>query len=370
MRIAIDISQIIYKTGVSFYTKNLVTNLLKIDHENEYILFGGSLRQISNLKSQISKFEGNYISKIFPIPPTLADFLWNQLHVLPIERLIGKIDILHSSNWAQPPTRAFTVTTVHDLSFLKYPRLTDQKVLRTQMRNLLRIKDEVQRIIVPSQATKEDLITFGIKNERIVVIPEAAGEKFLPHQESEIEEVKKKHKIRGKYLITIGVGGRKNTERLIKAFELAKAGEELKLVLVGQPLGRIKEDRGLIYTGGIISDNELAVLISGAGVLVYPSLYEGFGLPVLQGFACGVPVVTSNVSSLPEVANGAAILVDPFKVNEIAEGIKTALRGRKGWIEKGLRRAKDFSWEKTAQETLKVYQEAKNNNKQSLKPII
>lgn len=327
MRIAIDISQIIYKTGVSFYTKNLVEHLLKIDKENEYILFGGSFRQISNLKSQALKFEGNYISKIFPIPPTLADLIWNKLHILPIEKLIGDINVLHSSNWAQPPTKAFTVTTVHDLSFLKYPRLTDTKVLRTQMRNLLRIKDEVERIIVPSEATKADLISFGIEEARIKIIPEAAGEEFRPRSAPEIEAIKRKSNIRGKYLITIGIGGRKNTERLIKAFELSKAGEDLKLVLAGTPFGKIKEDRSLIYTGRIFSDEELAALISGSEALVYPSLYEGFGLPVLQGFACGVPVVTSNVSSLPEVAGEAAILVDPFKVNEIAEGIKKAIRG-------------------------------------------
>jgi glycosyltransferase involved in cell wall biosynthesis len=363
MKIAIDISQIIYKTGVSFYTKNLVANLLKIDKENEYILFGGSLRQINNLKSITNNFIGNFKAKIFPIPPTLADLIWNRLHILPIEKLIGDIDVFHSSNWAQPPTKAFTVTTVHDLSFLKYPRLTDPKVLRTQMRNLLRIKDEVERIIVPSEATKKDLVAFGVKEERIKIIPEAAGEEFSPRQLTEIEEVKKKYRIRRKYLVTIGVGGRKNTERLIKAFELARAGEDLKMVLVGNPLGKIKEDRGLIYTGSIFSDNELAILISGAEALVYPSLYEGFGLPVLQGFACGVPVVTSNISSLPEVAGEAAVLVDPLKVNEIAEGIKTALRGKKGWSERGLKRARDFSWKETARKTLEVYQEARNANR-------
>jgi glycosyltransferase involved in cell wall biosynthesis len=363
MRIAIDISQIIYKTGVSFYTTNLVKNLLRVDKENEYFLFGGSLRRFSELKKTVNSL-GAVKKKIFRLPPTLADLLWNQLHFLPIEKLIGEIDVLHSSNWAQPPTRAFTVTTVHDLSFLKYPRLTDPKVLRVQMRNLLRVKDEVKRIIVPSEATKKDILSFGIEKERIRIIPEAAGEEYTPRQNSEIEEAKKKFKIRGKYLITIGVGGRKNTEKLIKAFELAKAGENLKLVLVGRPLGKIKEERGLIYTGGeVSSDNELAALISGSEALVYPSLYEGFGLPVLQGFACGVPVVTSNVSSLPEVGERAAILVDPLKINEIAEGIKTALRGRKGWIEKGLRRARDFSWLKTAQETLEVYQEVKDANR-------
>ena len=358
MKIAIDISQIIYKTGVSFYTENLVKNLLKIDKENEYILFGGSLRQISTLKSQISKFEGNFTQKIFLFPPRLADLIWNRFHIFPIERLIGKIDIFHSSNWAQPPTDAFRVTTVHDLSFLKYSRLTDPIVLQAQMRGLIRIKDEVDRIIVPSEATKADLLSFGIQKERIRVIPEAAGAGYRPRSAFEIEAVKRKFNIRGKYLVTIGIGGRKNTERLIKAFELAKAGEDLKLVLAGTSFGKIKEDRGLIYTGCIFPDDELAALISGSEALVYPSLYEGFGLPVVQAFACGVPVVTSNVSSLPEVAGEAAILVNPFKVNEIAEGIKKAIRGRIGLIKKGFNRAKEYSWERTAEETLKVYKES------------
>ncbi len=360
MRISIDISQIIYKTGVSFYTKNLVKNLLKIDKEDEYVLFGGSLRRFNELKKIAHEIGGTLAKeKIFLIPPTLADFIWNRLHILPIEKLIGEIDVLHSSNWAQPPTKAFTITTVHDLSFLKYPRLTDSKVLRAQMRNLLRVRDEVKRIIVPSEATKADLISFGIEEGKIRVISEAAGEEFQPRSSSEIEAIKRKFNIRGKYLVTIGVGGRKNTERLIKAFELSRAGEDLKLVLAGTPFGKIKEDRGLIYTGIVFSDSELAALISGAEALVYPSLYEGFGLPVLQGFACGTPVVTSNTSSLPEVAGEAAILVDPFKVNEIADGIKKAIRGRIGLIKKGLDRAKEFSWEKTAKETLEVYKEAK-----------
>ncbi|KKQ96568.1 MAG: hypothetical protein UT23_C0029G0007, partial [Candidatus Woesebacteria bacterium GW2011_GWA1_39_12] len=107
MKIAIDISQSIYGTGVSWYTRSLVENLLTLDDQNEYLLFGGSLRRLGELR----KFaKGKY----YPIPPSLADFIWNRLHVLPIENLIGEVDVFHSSDWTQPPSKAFKVTTVHD----------------------------------------------------------------------------------------------------------------------------------------------------------------------------------------------------------------------------------------------------------------
>jgi glycosyltransferase involved in cell wall biosynthesis len=109
---------------------------------------------------------------------------------------------------------------------------------------------------------------------------------------------------------------------------------------------------------GPVSDEDLAALYTGAEVLVFPSLYEGFGLPILDAFACGCPVVTSNLSSMPEVAGDAAVLVDPYDVNSIADGIEKALRWRKGLIEKGSKWVKQFSWIKTAAETLKTYKEA------------
>src|SRR5687767_3901052 len=114
MKIGIDISQIIYETGVSVYTQNLVTNLLKIDNENEYVLFGGSFRRLDDIKKMVANFQGRVISKIFPFPPVLADLIWNRFHTFPIEKLVGKIDVFHSSDWAQPPTSAFNVTTIHD----------------------------------------------------------------------------------------------------------------------------------------------------------------------------------------------------------------------------------------------------------------
>ena len=357
MKIAIDISQVIYGTGVSRYTENLVKALLSIDKDNEYILFGGSLRRISNFQLPISNFRGNFKSKIFPIPPRLADVVWNRLHLFPIDYLIGKIDVFHSSDWTQPPSSAFKVTTVHDLSPIKFPKETPQVVVSAHTARLEWVKKEVDRIIVPSDSTKEDLVSLGFEGEKIRVISEAPSGNFKKQDEGKIADLKKKLNIHGKYLLGVGVSERKNTKRAVAAFERVRPGEDLTLVLVGRFQSWVEGTRG-VRALGHIDEETLITLYSGAQALVYPSLYEGFGLPILEAFACECPVVTSNVSSMPQVAGGFAVLDDPLDVNSIAEGIKGVLKDRKRLISKGLRRVKEFSWEKTARDTLRVYKEA------------
>lgn len=358
MRIGIDVSQVIYGTGVSFYTKKLVENLLKIDNENEYVLFGGSLRRKKELKEFADILSGNFSTRFLPLTPSLLEIMWNRLHWGKIEWFLGKVDIFHSSDWTQPPTDAFRVTTVHDLSTFKYPRLTHPKILKTHRRRLTRVIDEVDRIIVPSKATKKDLLELSVEEERIRVIPEAPGEEFKPAKKKEIEKIKKEYKVSGGYLLSVGTNPRKNTQRIIKAFEKVKAGKELKLLIAGRREGETVIDRGIRYVGHV-DDKKLATLYSGAEALVYPSLSEGFGLPILQAFACGCPVVTSDTSSMPEVAGKAAVLVDPEDVNSIVEGVEKALRRQKSLVEKGKEEVKKYSWEKTAKETLAVYNEAK-----------
>ena len=357
MKIAIDVSQIVYGTGVSQYTIELVKNLLRIDKENEYILFAGAFRR----KSDILKIFPQ--TKVFPIPPVLMNIVWNRFHTLPIEKLIGKVDVIHTSDWAEPPSSTFKVTTVHDLAPFLYPSLFPRDMIRNivdaHKAKLKLVEKESDRILVPATATKKDLVKLGFKESIIRVTPESVSGIFKRPTEVRIEEVKRKHKIFGDYILCVGVDPRKNTERTIKAFEHASTGKELKLVFVGIPkYMTVKESRNVRMIGRGAAD-EMPALYSGAKALVYASLYEGFGLPILEAFACGTPVVTSNISSMPEVAGGAAVLVDPYDVNSIAEGIKKALDGPKGLIEKGIARVKDFSWEKTAKMTLNVYNEAR-----------
>lgn len=359
MKIAIDASSVLYGTGVSVYTKNLVENLLRIDKENEYILFGGSLRRIKNLKSILSKFKAdNREIKVIPIPPTLGDLIWNRLHTLPIEKLLGDIDVFHSSDWTQPPSAALKVTTIHDLVPVKFPKLSDPKIVSTHERRFNWVKKEVDRIIVPSSVTANDLVKMGADKGEIRVIPEAPDPSFIPANKSQIEKLKVRYRITGKYVLAVGVNPRKNTQRIIDAFEKIKAETGLKLIIIGYPYLNLHERRGVIFTGHF-PQQDLPTLYSGAEVLAYPSLYEGFGLPILEAFACKLPVVTSNFGSMAEVAGNAAVLVDPYDIDSIAEGLLKTMKNRNALIEKGLARVKHFSWGKTAKETLKVYNEAK-----------
>jgi len=351
MRIAIDISQIVYGTGVSTYTRQLVKSLLSVDSEDDFVLFAGAYRRRGDISEDFPR------ARVFPIPPMLADLIWNRFHILPIEKLVGKIDVFHSSDWSEPPSAAFKVTTVHDLYTLKFPKMVGPKVLEVHKRKLAWVMRESRRIIVPSHSTKNDLVDLGVREDIVRIIPEAPA---LSKADSiEVAEVKKKYQIQGDYLICIGVTELKNTRRIIEAFHLSTAGRELKLILVGRPSNIQIEPERNIRILGYVPQNDLGALLTGSKGLIFASLYEGYGIPILDAFACGVPVVTSDTGSMVEVAGEAAVLVDPFDVNSIAGGIKNILNGPKGLIAKGSARAKEFSWDKTAQMTLDVYKEAK-----------
>ncbi len=358
MRIGIDISQIVYGTGVSTYTRNLVEALLALDKDNEYMVFGGSLRRKGELKAFLAGLKGNVSGKVFPFPPTIADILWNRLHILRIEKLVGDLDVFHSSDWTQPPSNAFKVTTIHDLVPLRFPQYSHPRIVSAHKARLKHIKREIDVVIVPSSASKEDLIAAGVSEDKIRVIPEAPEPIFKSAKKNEIEKLKREHRIKKGYILAVGVGPRKNTERIIEAYEKVRAGRDLKLIILGYPYKRIEQKRGVIFTGHV-ETSKMPVYYSGAEVLVYPTLYEGFGLPVLEAFSCKTPVVTSNISSLPEIAADAAEIVDPYDVDSITKGINNALNRKQGLINKGLKRSKDFSWRKTAEMTLEVYNEAK-----------
>ena len=357
MKIAVDVSPIIYETGVSVYTYELVKNLLLYDSQNEYVLFGGSLRGLGELRAKASELKGNFDTRFVMFPPSVAQVVWNQLHILPVESFIGKVDVFHASDWTQPPTKAFKVTTVHDLTPIKYPRLSHPRIVAAHSKRFMWIKKEVDAVIVPSMATKKDLLDLDFKEEKIYVIPEAPNPLVKLAKAEQVMELKKRYRISGKYLLAVGVTPRKNIDRVISAFEKIRAGEDLKLVVIGEAKMKIEQTRGVIFAGHV-PFHDLSPFYTGAEALVYPSLYEGFGLPILEAFACGTPVVTSNTSSMREIAQDAAVLVDPYKVESISEGIIKALLQKKDLSKKGMIHVKHFTWEKTARMTLEVYKKA------------
>lgn len=356
MKIGIDASPIIYETGVSWYTRNLVEALLAIDDKNEYVLFGYSLRKRSFFRKVFAKEV-----KTFPFPPTLMDLVWNHLHIVPIERLIGNLDVFHSSDWTQPPSSAFKVTTIHDLVPLRFPEISHPRIVSAHKARLKWVKKEVDRIIAVSEFTKHEIVELlDISPERIVVIPEAPN----PPAKVNVDEVLTRLNIDSNYLLVVGADPRKNVPAIVQAFAMLntkqknKKTERLKLVIVGRLWDSLPDDKDIISVGHV-ANSDLTALYRGAQVLVYTSLYEGFGLPILDAMQAGCPVVTSNISSMPEVAGNAAVLVDPTNPQEIANGIEKVLSERQKWIKKGFARVKQFSWEKTARRTLEVYKEAR-----------
>jgi len=359
MKIAIDISAVIYGTGVSVYTENLVANLLKVDPKSKYILMGGSLRRRGELKAFAQRLAGDFETRFSFLPPTVADMLSNQLNLVSVESLVGEVGVYHSSDWAQFRSKAFKVTTVHDLAPILMPNQTHPKIVATHKRRLQKVIKEVDRIIVPSLATKKDLVNLGASENKIRVIHEALARDFSELDPKDIEEVRRKFKLHGNYSLSIGAVKRKNLQNIIPAFEKASSNADLsKHVVVGR--GEAQDGRGVRFTGQV-TDRELIALYAGASLLIYASSYEGFGLPILEAFAAGIPVVTSNVSSMPEVAGDAAVLVDPTSIDDISEGIIKAIESKKDLVKKGKQQLKKFSWEKAARETLAVYNEAEND---------
>ncbi|MBI3282461.1 glycosyltransferase family 4 protein [Candidatus Curtissbacteria bacterium] len=370
MRIGIDVSQNIYTTGVSNYTKKLVEHLLKIDRENDYVLFASSLRGKKKTQEffEILKEFKNVQFKTASIPPTILEPLWNRLHILPIEKFMGEVDIFHSSDWTQPPVKSQKtkkVTTIHDMIPFLFPLSVHPKIVKTFKRKLERVKKEVDLILADSETTKDDVVKFmQIEESKIKVVYLAPSEEFKPQDEDKVKEVLEKYKIKKPFILSVATQEpRKNIQKLLDVFaKIILERPEFHLVLTGKygwgPGFHSPEN--VIWTG-YVPNEDLISLYSGCRVFVYPSLYEGFGLPILEAMACGVPVVTSNNSSMAEIAKDAAILVDPRSDGQIKKAIDLVLdlnlENYQKMVRASLDRARKYTWTKTAKETLRAYEE-------------
>lgn len=333
MKIGFDISQIAHQGGVATYTSNLTRELSK-NPKLGMVYFYSSLRK---------SYQGNLKNvKVYKLPPSLLEVIFNRWRVVSIENFIGPLDIFHSSDWTQPKTKAKKVTTYHDIVPLKYPEWSDPKIVAVHKKRLALVEKEVDCVIAVSQSTKKDLLEISkIAEEKIVVIYEGPTEDFKPQTENDIKKFKEKYSLPERFILAIGgIGERKNMQRL------KDASKDYNLVIARETLPHLNRE-------------ELGLLYASSEALLYPSLYEGFGLPILDAFASGLPVITSNVSSMPEVGGDAVLYVDPYSVLDIKEKIKIITSDkdlRKELIRKGLLRLKQFSWEKAAKETADVYE--------------
>ena len=297
--------------------------------------------------------------------------LLGHLMGLPQDHLVPSIDLFHATDHLLPRlSQVKTVFTLHDLIFRFYPEMhkpLNRWFLTLMMPRFLQAADAV---VAVSGCTKRDAVqTYGLDEAKIRVIYEGVNSRFRTRPRDVISAVRHQYGLPERYILSVGtIEPRKNLTSLLEAYrELTDGGSEFKLVIVGK--------KGWLYEGffrklrelglknevifpGFVPDEDLPAVYSAADLFVFPSLYEGFGLPVLEAMACGVPVITSNTSSLPEVTGEAALLVDPKSVEALTRAITDVLENKELRDElrvKGPRQAAKFTWEKAAHQTADVY---------------
>ncbi len=365
MRIGVDARLMHHQpAGISRYTWHLLNALAQIDRDNEFVVF-----QHRKHRDPIIR-QPNFRRATLYAP---AHSRLEQI-MLPIELLPYRLDLLHSTDFIPPlhsPTP--TVITVHDLAFLHWPHFVT-KDSAAYYGQIDRAVTRARRVIVPSEHTRQDLIgQLGAPADKVSVIYEAADPSFVPLPLEETRQaVCKKFGIPPSYIFTVGtIEPRKNLNGLLQAFRILKdrysVSAETGLVIAGSKGWLYDETLETIETLGLtdctfllgrVSDKDLHRLYVGARCHIHPAYYEGFGLPPLEAMACGTPTIVSNVSSLPEVVNDAALLVDPRDWEEIAVALHRLLTDDDLHAElrrKGFQRASCFSWEQAARQTLEVY---------------
>ena len=275
-----------------------------------------------------------------------------------VERATGPVDVAHATSIIPCASRAPLVVTVHDLAFLHDPEHFSRWGNLVFRRSLAVIRRRARLVLCSSQATMDDCLRAGIDAERLRLVP--LGVRPMSIEADEIEAARTRFGITGDYLVFVGtVEPRKNLARLVAA--VARLDHRLSLVVVGPdgwgeaPASSPSEH--VVFTGHV-PERQRNALVAGAAAMCYPSLREGFGLPVAEAMALGTPVVTSRGTATEETAGGAGVLVDPVDIDDIARGISDALRDRKGLVERGRRRAEELSWATTARLTVEAYREA------------
>lgn len=357
--------------GIGRYVRELVRALAARETSGEYRLFVAGAR-----RGSLPLAPGpNFTWRPTRITPLWFARLWHRAQVpLPVEVFTGRIDLYHATDFTLPPTLPGTRTllTVHDLSFVRAPE-TSTPVLKAYLDKVVpRSVRRADHVLADSQATKDDLIAlYGTPPEKITVLLSGVEARFQPVEDPAARRrVRERYNIPdGPYIFSIGtVQPRKNYARLAQALAaLDLRHRDARLVIAGgqgwldSPIYRTIESLGLgerVQFTGFARDEDLPALYSDAACMAYPSLYEGFGFPVLEAMACGTPVLTSTASSMPEVAGDAAILVDPYNVDAIRDGLERLLDDdalRADLAVRGRAQAQRFTWARAAEQLGRVY---------------
>ena len=373
VKIGIDISLTIgEKAGTGYYTSNLVDALAKIDSKNQYTLYPFFYYIYHpDFKCAQKPLKNNFHIKFERLPKRIIDYLWTS--GVPKKWILGEVDILHSTSFCAPKNHyGKLIVTIYDLSFLTHPQCHVEANRKHCLQGTIdSIKHADIIIAISHHGKKEILKYFDINEAKIKVIHLAANDIFKPKDEEAKKAVLEKYDISQDYIFNLGtLEPRKNIKTLIEAYaRLLSIVKSKNLLVIGGGRGWLHSEIDKLVKSlnlqqyikfiGYVKEEDLPALYSAAKLFVYPSLYEGFGLPVLEAMACGTPVITSNSSSLPEIAGDAALLVEPTDNRQLADYILKLIDDEKlrhQMSSKGLEQAKKFSWGKTARETLDIYE--------------
>jgi len=365
MRVAIDARKL-HDFGIGTYIRNLLRHLARTDHSTEYVLLCGEADL--GVAAQLGP---NFRAVLEPSPNYS---LREQVHVPWVLRR-ERPDVYHAPHYVLPAgVRCPSVVTIHDCIHLMFPQYLPNRLAyayaRAQMWSAARRSD---CILTVSEASKRDILhLFNVPPEKIVVVYNAIDNHFsVTPSEDAVARVRERYQLDHKFVLYVGnIKPHKNLVRLIEAFHELRQGEleDLKLLIIGDQISKVPALRRAVHRHklhkqvrflGYVADDQLAILYRLASVFAFPSLYEGFGLPPLEAMASGTPVVTSNVSSLPEVVGDAAVLVNPYDVDAIVDGLRRVLTDpvlAADMSRKGIERAREFSWERSVAKTWAVYQ--------------
>ncbi|MGB7219641.1 MAG: glycosyltransferase family 1 protein [Vicinamibacterales bacterium] len=364
MRIGIDARRL-HDFGIGTYIRNLLRQLARIDHQSEFVVLCRPMD-----RDALSSLGENFRL----IPEHAKTYSVAEQITVPLALRREGVELFHAPHYVLPPlVQCRSVVTIHDCLHLMFPQYLPNRLARFYARASIALASRrATRILTVSESSKRDLLRFvDVPADKIDVIHNAYDERFgLEPREEDVVRVRERYQLQEAFVLYAGnVKPHKNLERLIEAFDLVRRSglDHLKLVLIGDEISKYTSLRRAVHRHqlhkyvrflGYLPEETLAVMYRLAGVFVFPSLYEGFGLPPLEAMASGTPVVVSNVSSLPEVVDDAALLVEPRDPQSIADGIRRVLCDqalRSDLRAKGLVRASQFSWERSVRRIREIY---------------
>lgn len=365
-RIAIDARKL-RDFGIGTYLRNILVELSRLDRTTEYVV----LCRPDDIDS------GDVLGSNFRmVPETAPLYSISEQIKIPLSLMREGVRMVHEPHYVLPPAvQCRSVVTIHDCIHLMFPQYLPSRLAHLYAKgSMWAAARKADRILTVSEASKRDILRlFDVPADKVIVIYNAIDERFLaPPNEERMALVRQRFQLDHPFILYVGnIKPHKNIERLIDAFGRARVrvGDELKLIIIGDEISKYPALRQSVHKHkldkhvrflGFQAQDTLAAFYRLARAFVFPSLYEGFGLPPLEAMACGAPVVTSNVSSLPEIAGGAALLVDPYDAESIATGIVQAVTDealRADLIRRGHDRARSFSWPQSVKRIHEIYME-------------